>query len=1281
MKELNEAILACKSCPNGELEINSTRLKPHGFPSSRFMLVGLSPSYLAPNNREWHFIEPDENRPAGTKNENLIKSLLSRAGIDYWTCYKTNVLKCKAADNEVADEHLRICVDTHFIKELKSVKPDFVIVMGNQAWMSIVPLIDKFPKIKFVKINHVSYCTRGGCSESQFVSQLDQYKPEIKSIRNKSFVNLHHHNEFSIRDGIGNTEDVADRLVELRSHAFCLTNHGNVNSIYRQYKASIERGLKPIFGCEFYYNEHARAIVELDQETKLTPEQKELKKALDKQRHHITIIAKNDAGYHNLMRLNNQAWIERFYRFPLIDDTALFAHAEGLVIGSGCIGGFIPSHLIAEDGESAARSKALLYKEVFGEDFYIELMSTLYEPQKVANDRLVKLAKEINVKTIVTNDCHYIRKGDHVIQKTAMLSRDNKTFEDANDPTAKVWTFDSSDLFIKTPSDLVSDLKGYLESENYNEETLGEAVDNVHELVNRIELPNIDSSIKLPKIAKNPEQRFKQLVKEGILKRGLTLDEESKKRLKLEVKTIIDLGFVDYFLILAELISWTKETYGKYSVGCGRGSAAGSFVNYILGITDVNPLKTGDGNLMFERFLSPGRRDLPDIDTDFDSRIKKSVIQHAIELFGRDNVVAIGNYGTNKLKSTIQDVLRVHDAPFGEVTFITKKLHDALEDLSIEEVLDKTPALKELLEKYPGSIEAVKALRGSIRSIGQHAAGICIAGVPVTENLPLVKTSTGELVTANTEGGDYHELTEMGFVKYDILGLTCVDIISDAVALVAKHRSIDLDWEKFEDSLDTDAPGMYNLLDVGDTYGIFQFGSKLATNYCKMLSPKNLDDLAAASALLRPGPLDVSAHISFAKRKHGKEEFSIPECLQDILGRTAGILVYQEQILRICQELGGFTPEEASDFRKALVKYERSVEHEKKRKARVKTYAEKLIKGLKKHMTKEEAAEWWKNIESFVRYGFNGAHAYSYAIQSRREMYLKYYYGPEFWTSLLNSSNRDELLVVVNNIMRHPVRKFDSKGNPTEYYLKISLPSLKKRNTTFVLEYDENGEATVFYGLEHIKGLTNNFFDAIATLPSEVFDDVEKLFLAKFKNPKKDGKLKFVIDKRCAQALLYSGALDYLGDRVELVKKWNEVRKGSPINTIKNKRQKMNLEEEYNSYSLAKISANARDRKLLLEGLEETLGSSFTTSRSYDIFNDADTTYAVDIGTVTKIKSKTSKNGKPYRLLEITCDGEAFYPLIIWKNVDIESGVNYIYFMSKQRGTTFVNLNNIVPIE
>jgi DNA polymerase-3 subunit alpha len=1244
------------------------------------MLVGLSPSYLAPSNREWHFIEPDEGRPTGTKNETLIKALLLRAGIDYWTCYKTNVLKCKAPDNNVEDARLRVCVDTHFVSELKSVKPDFVIVMGNQTWKSIVSLIEKFPKIKFVGINHVSYCVRGGCSEEEFTSQLDKYKGVITSIRNKSFVNLHHHNEFSIRDGIGNTEDVADRLVELRSHAFCLTNHGNVNSIYRQFKASTERGLKPIFGCEFYYNEHARALVELDQEAKLTPEQKALKKALDKQRHHVTIIAKNDAGYHNLMRLNNQAWIERFYRFPLIDDIALFGHAEGLVVGSGCIGGFIPSHLLSGDFEGA-RAKALMYKEVFGSDFYIELMSTLYEPQKKANDELVKLARDIGVKVIVTNDCHYINKGDHVIQKTAMLSRDNKTFEDANDPTAKVWTFESTDLFIKTPEDLKSDLEKNLRSENYTDDVLEEAVSNVHDLVSRIELPNIDRKIKLPKIAKNPEQKFKQLVKEGIIRRGLTLDEVAKKRLKLEVQTIISLGFVDYFLILAELITWTKETYGKFSTGVGRGSAAGSYVNYILGITGVNPLVVGEGNLMFERFMSPGRRDLPDIDTDFDSRIKRSVVQHAIELFGRDNVVAIGNYGTNKLKSTIQDVLRVHDAPFGEVTSITKKLHDALEDMSLEAVLEKTPALKELLDKYPGSIKAVTALRGSIRSIGQHAAGICIAGVPVTENLPLIKTSTGELVTANTEGGDYHELTDMGFVKYDILGLTCIDIISDAVELVMKHRGIDLDWDKFETTIDTNAPGMYNLLDTGDTYGIFQFGSKLATNYCKMLSPKNLDDLAAASALLRPGPLDVSAHLSFAKRKHGKEEFTVPECLQDILGRTAGILVYQEQILRICQELGGFTPEEASDFRKALVKYERSVTHEKKRKARVKTYAEKLIKGLKKHMSKEEADLWWKNIEAFVRYGFCAAHAYSYAIQSRREMYLKYYYGPEFWTSLLNSSNRDELLVVVNNMMRHPVRRFDSEGKETDYYLRISLPSLKKRNSTFTLEYDDNNEATVFYGLEHIKGLTENFFNAIATLTAEVFDNAEKLFTAKFENPKKDGKLKFVIDKRCAQALLYSGALDYLGDRSELVKTWNEVRKGSPIGTIKNKRHKMNLEETYNSYSLAKISANAKDRKILLEGLEETLGSSFTTSRSYDIFNDADTTYAVDIGTITKMKSKTSKNGKPYRLLEITCDGEAFYPLICWKNADMESGVNYIYFMSKQRGTTFVNLNNIVPIE
>jgi len=1261
-----QSIKNCESCDLCKLEKNDERLVPHGFISSNFMMIGMSPTHTA--EKLTYFFENYDKHPYN-KTYSLLDKLFANLNIDFDTMWKTNVQKCMDNSNDFNEEYFKTCYKENLTEEIKTVNPKVVFLLGAKVAdlfdvKDIGKLVynDEF-KCMMIKIYHPSYSLRGGISADDYENHLENLKDDMKKIISKtSYVNLHHHNQFSFRDAVGTERDIATRLNELKIPGFSLTNHGNMNAYLRQYNACQKYGIKPIFGNEMYYTPFLDELKPLIHSKKDEDIQK--RKALAKSTFHITMLAKNFKGFKNLVTLTNKSWKDNFYKFPRINHDLIDEHKEGLIVLSGCPGGYIPVQLIKGNKEEAY-STAKRFKKVFGDDFYVELMFTKYSKQQKLNDKLIEMAKDLDIKTVLTVDSHYINPEDYIVQQIIWTNNGLRLdYKDLNDPAMSKnvkTTFDTDDLFIKDIKYLNDVDLPRLKNDYMTNDIFSESINNINEIFCKIESYELDSKLKIPTMYENSETKFKELILQGIENRKIETTGEFKDRLKEEMSIITDLGFIDYFLCIYDIIDWTKRNYGVNSVGVGRGSAAGSIVNYLLGITDLNPLDYE--MLIFERFLSPGRKDLVDIDTDFAPTVRPKVFDYVIDKFGRNNVSQIGNYQTIKLKMALQDVLRTMNIPHADVLKVTKSIGIIPEDLEVmpvEDIRHLFKPLDSLLNKYPKIGPMVDRLKGQIRSVGQHAAGVLISNVNLSENIPLVKTSSKTVVTANTEGGDFHELTSLGYVKYDFLSLNTLDQIIYALALVKKNHSIDIDWDTHE--IDSDKE-IYKILQKGDTYGIFQYSSELATGYLKKMQPTDFDDLAISSALLRPGPLDTKMHIEYADRKNGLKDWKIEDKLMPILGPTLGIIIYQEQILRISQELADFTKEEANVFRKALVKYERSVEHEKKRRAKVNEFADKLIKGMSRYMTEESAKEWWKKIEAFARYGFNAAHAYSYAVSSYRQMYLKYYFPKEFYVAGFNTEVISEYKRIANSIMRHPARRIDYKTMRVEeeYFINLLRPCLKIMNRNYIVHED-----SIIPGIAKLKWMTKDSYDLLQdNLTDEHLSNFDSLISATYTTKNKAGKEvnKKVLSKKVFEALAYSGALDYFDiERNDMIKTFNK-KNNAKVEEIGDKLDKIKKETNIVGFSTDEFEFFQSARKEVLS-MTKFKGNILELSKR-------EWGKCADLIKLTKVKSKKTKNGKPYRLCEVSILSNDFYPIFVWNNnMELKVGEYYIALLSKQNGFT-----------
>ncbi len=821
-----------------------------------------------------------------------------------------------------------------------------------------------------------------------------------------SFTHLHVHSHYSILDGAIKIDELISQVKELDMDAVALTDHGNMFGAFEFHQNAVSKNIKPIIGMEGYFSLAGRK-----------------KKS---ENYHITLWAKNEKGYKNLMKLSSLAYIEGFYKRPRMDMELLLEYKDGIIIGSGCRSGVIPAYI--KDGKvDEARKYTECFKKEFKDDFYMEIMRVGIEREDEVNEILISLAREFEVPLIATNDVHYLKKEDAKKHNILLALQIKKTISEENK--------------LSLPTD-----QFYLRSTEEMEELfkdLPEAISNTQELkekcipvpfdTDRVLLP----SIEIPKGFEGPEAYLEHLALKGLKERTLRITPGEKERLNFELSVINEMGLAGYFLIIKDIVNYAREH--KIPVGPGRGSATSSLVLYSLGITNINPLKYG---LIFERFLNPERVSMADVDIDFSDTRRDEVIQHIREKYGERNVAQIVTFSILKARSVIRDVGRVLEIPYSECDEIAKEID---RDISIEDAINASVELQEKIKDRPDIQELIKyakGLEGLIRQTSTHAAGVVIAPGDITDYVPLfVSKSNGEDVVSTQFPMEI--LERLGLLKVDILGLKTLSIIMETLENIPQKLDIY--------NLPKNDEKTFNLLRRGETTGVFQLESSGMKHMLRKIQPTNFSDLVATVALYRPGPLQNINQDEFALKKKGKmnPEYIHPK-LKPVLEETYGIMLYQEQVMKIANIIANFSLGEADILRKAMGKKKLDV---------MESMEEKFVRGaIKNGLTEEQAKDIFNRMSSFASYGFNKAHSVSYAEIAYQTAYLKAHYPVEFYSaSLTNNIGQD----------MEDIRKFikDARKNGIE----IKPPDINTSQYGFTPE-----ENSIRYGLGGIKNVGKN---------------------------------------------------------------------------------------------------------------------------------------------------------------------------------------------------------------
>jgi len=841
------------------------------------------------------------------------------------------------------------------------------------------------------------------------------------------FSHLHVHTQFSLLDGAASIQKLYKKAIDDNMPALAISDHGNMFGVFEfvaeAYKHKNEDGslkVKPIVGCEFY----------------ITADR--LRKTFSKEdkdpRHHQILLAKNETGYKNLVKLTSLGFIEGMYsKYPRIDKELILKYHEGLIATTCCLGALVPQAILRKS-EADAEKEFKWWLDLFGEDYYVELQRHGMKEQNMVNDVLVKFAQKYNVKIIASNDSHYVDQTDFTAHDILLCINTGEKLA-----TPALREFSDDDIMVKDkrfafPNDQFYFKKTEEMSKNFSD--LPEAIDNTNEIVDKVSILNLKKDILLPafpipdkfkthkkaeKLDKgevspdslNQWEYLKHITYEGAKNRYSELTDEIKERIEFELFTIKTMGFAGYFLIVSDFIRAGREM--DVLVGPGRGSAAGSVVAYCIGITNIDPIKY---NLLFERFLNPDRKSMPDIDTDFDDVGRQKVIDYVIKKYGKNQVAQIITYGTMAAKMSIKDVARVMDLPLPDSNALAKMVPDR-PGIELRRVLHAPLTAKDgeksLMEKDgvgPDDIEVIKKLReiynskgiqsdvlhqaeileGSVRNTGIHAAGIIIAPKDLTELIPVATAKDSDLWVTQIEG---NIIEDAGVIKMDFLGLKTLTIIKDALELIKQNHGVEINI----DELPLDDDKTFKLYQHGDTIGTFQFESPGMQKYLRELKPDRLDDLIAMNALYRPGPL---AYIpNFIERKHGREAISydLPE-MEEILKETYGITVYQEQVMLLAQKLADFSKGDADVLRKAMGKKQKSVLDKMKSQfidnAKKKGYGEYTLQKI------------WTDWEAFAQYAFNKSHSTCYAYVAYQTAYLKSHYPGEYMAGVLNHAGAIE---------------------------------------------------------------------------------------------------------------------------------------------------------------------------------------------------------------------------------------------------------------------------------
>lgn len=785
----------------------------------------------------------------------------------------------------------------------------------------------------------------------------------------QGFVHLHVHTEYSLLDGANRIQDLIARTVSLGMNSIAVTDHGVMYGVIDFYKTAKKNGIKPILGCEVYTAKRTR----FDRQP-----------GIDATQGHLVLLARDNEGFKNLMKIVSAGFTEGFYYKPRIDLEILRSHSSGITALSACLSGDVATAILEGD-YGKAKEKALTFNEIFGQGyFYLELQNNGIEEQNLVNQSLIKLSRETGIPLVATNDAHYLRREDARAHEVLLCIQTGRKITDEGR-----MKFSSDDFYIKSPEEMAAAFKNVPEALE-NTVKIAESC-NVELEFNKLHLPQF----KVPE-EREPFEYLQSLCNEGLsrLPAGASADPLYLERLDYELQVIKQMGYVDYFLIVWDFIKYAKDN--GIMVGPGRGSAAGSIAACSLGITSIDPIKY---NLLFERFLNPERVSMPDIDIDFCYERRQEVIDYVVRKYGEDRVAQIITFGTMAARAAIRDVGRALDIPYGEVDLIAKMIPFQI-GMNIDKALELNPELKMKYEDDIRSTELIdtaRLLEGMPRHASTHAAGVVISKDPITEYVPLQKND--ESVTTQFTMG---LLEELGLLKMDFLGLRTLTVIRDAVALIYRNHGIKLDIEK----LNMDDADVYRMIGDGKTSGVFQLESSGMTQFMKELQPASLEDIIAGISLYRPGPMDSIPKYIRNKNFPGEVEYEHP-LLEGILDVTYGCMVYQEQVMQIVRDLAGYSYGRSDLVRRAMSKKKHDVmqkERENFIHGIVDGDGNILVKGAVRNGVDEITANRiFDQMTDFASYAFNKSHAAAYAVVAYQTAWLKHYYPVEFMAASLNS--------------------------------------------------------------------------------------------------------------------------------------------------------------------------------------------------------------------------------------------------------------------------------------
>jgi DNA polymerase-3 subunit alpha len=899
------------------------------------------------------------------------------------------------------------------------------------------------------------------------------------------FVHLHNHTEYSLLDGLQKTKNMVEYAKSLGMKALAITDHGNMYGTIKFYKACLEADIKPIIGCEIYVAK--RALTDKDA-------------VQDKDYNHLILLAENETGYKNLMKIVTISNLEGYYYKPRTDLKLLEKYHEGLICLSACVNGYVSEPLL-KDEDAIAEERAIKLSHIFGPDnFFLEIQKHLnVPPQEPVNEKLIKLSKKLGLPLVATNDNHYTQKDDAEAQEILLCVQTQTTIDDKK---KKLSMISSPDFYIKSAEEME---KLFID--------VPEAIENANKIGERcnveIKLGNwIMPVFEVPKNMSTAEYLTK-LVYDGAKKRYGELNTEVKERIDYELSVITKKKYETYFLVVADFVNWAKNN--GIAVGPGRGSAAGSVVSYSLKITDADPFFF---NLPFERFLNPLRPSAPDIDLDFADTRREEVIEYVTNKYGKEKVAQIITFGTMEARGSVRDTGRALGMPYAVPDRISKMIPPGWQGhaMTIDNALQQSSDLKRAYDTEKDTkrlLNLAKKLEGVARHASVHAAGVVIADKPLTEYTPLQRETNGEKVVTQY---DMYTVGEdgVGLLKMDFLGLRNLTIIEECLKFIKENQNERIDLN----SVDLKDPKTYKLLSDGETTGIFQLESAGMRRYIKELKPTTIFDLQAMVALYRPGPMAIIPE--FIKRKHNPSLITYPDPrLQDILKQSYGVLTYQDDVLLTAITLAGYSWLEADKFRKAMGK---------KIPSEMKKQKELFIAGaIKNGLSSKRAEEFFELIAPFAGYGFNKAHAACYAIIAFRTAYLKANYSVEFMTALLTAESRGSSGPIKNEKIAQAILECK----------RLEIPVLRPDINKSVSDFSIENRAKILFGLSAVKNVGDaaiqNILEARSEKPFSSFQD----FCLRVNLS--------TINKKTMESLIKAGAMDQFGNRASMLVAFPEI--------------------------------------------------------------------------------------------------------------------------------------------